>query len=159
MSDHERSAAVRLLETGALVGFRVVEEEVIPGPDEGEFCLRVRLQFQGEDAEEATDIVSWGAFGFLFALGALSFNDARPRGVSGQEYVEDDELTLADFIDCVTFANGQLRFHADYLRGRRLKTEIVVSPDGCVSLRTIGRGKTALRWLDRLAGKKSLAVV
>jgi hypothetical protein len=159
MSGNDRAAALRLLETGISVEFRVVDEQVLPTTDEAEFGLRVRLQFQGEEPDDAAEIVSWGAMGFLFALGALSFSDARPRGLSGQDFVDVDELTIGDFIECLSFTDGKLRFYADYIRGRRLKTDIVVSADGDVTLQTIGRGKAALRWLDRLVGKTSLAAV
>ena len=40
-----------------------------------------------------------------------------------------------------------------------MKTWIVVHPDGKVLLETVGRGKAALRWLDRLKGKKLMSVV
>jgi hypothetical protein len=50
-------------------------------------------------------------------------------------------------------------FCADYLRGRSLKTDIIVRPNGTVTLTTRGRGKTAWRWLDTLKGKKRIGSV
>jgi hypothetical protein len=56
-------------------------------------------------------------------------------------------------------ACGDLRFDADYIRGRRVKTRIVVRSNGIVTLETIGRGKAALRWLEQLRGKKLMQLV
>lgn len=47
----------------------------------------------------------------------------------------------------------------DDIRGRRIKTRIVVRSNGTVTLETIGRGKAALRWLDQLKGKKLIQLV
>lgn len=54
---------------------------------------------------------------------------------------------------------GELHFDVDYIRGRWLKTRIVVRSNGTVTLETIGRGKSALRWLDRIQGKKPMELV
>ncbi|HEY1892165.1 MAG TPA: hypothetical protein VGG63_17340 [Steroidobacteraceae bacterium] len=153
--------AFRLLETGVAVPFRVVKEEVLPAPDESEFGMRVSLQLEDpEDPEgDAQEIVEWGAFGFVFVRALLSFADARPRGFSESEYNETDDLRLADFIAGLTFRRGALYFHADYLRGRRVKTGITVTAHGLVTIETIGRGKGPLRWIDRLKGKDGLRVV
>jgi len=54
---------------------------------------------------------------------------------------------------------GELHFDADYIRGRRIKTRIAVCANGAVRLETIGRGKAALRWLERMRGKKLFQLV
>ena len=54
---------------------------------------------------------------------------------------------------------GELHFYADYIRGRRLKTDIVVRKDGTATLQTFGRGKAAVRWLEKLQGKKMMQFV
>lgn len=153
--------AFRLLETGVAVPFRVVKEEVLPSADASEFGMRVTLQLEDpEDPEEdAQDLVEWGAFAFLFVLALLSVADARPRGFSENEYSETDELRLADFLDGLTFRRGTLHFHADYVRGRCVKTGITVTAEGSVTIETVGRGKAPLRWLDRLKGERGLRVV
>jgi len=154
----DRSAGEALLRTGVLVPVRILEESVTPGADEGEFALRVALSFEDEDSpeEDRADVVEWGALGFLFVIGVLSFADARPRGFSEAEYVERDEFRVADFLAGLKFKNGELGLDADYVRGRRMKTYVVVRPDGTGTLETVGRGKAALRWLARLKGEKSL---
>jgi len=40
-----------------------------------------------------------------------------------------------------------------------MKTDVTIRPDGTVTLRTGGRGQSALRWLDRLQGKQRIAPV
>jgi hypothetical protein len=159
MRDNEHSAALHLLETGTLVGFRVLHEEVTPGPDEGDFSVRIDVQFHVEEDHDPAELAEWAAFGFVFTLGVLSFADARPRGYSEAEYNADAQFSVADFFRCLRYRRGELHFYADYVRGRRLKTDIVVRPDGVVTLSTFGRGKSALRWLDRLRGKNVLQPV
>jgi hypothetical protein len=162
MNTDDRTAGYRLLETGTTVPFRIIEQELTSGPDDAEFAARVELQFdsdeEGEDYEP-DDIVEWGAFGFLFTVGALSFADARPREASIVEYAEKDELTVSDFLEHLRFVRGELHVYMDYIRGRRIKTEMIVRPNGTARLQTFGRGNAAIRWLERIQGKKMLQVV
>ena len=157
MSD-DRSAAEALLRTGAVVPVRILEESVVPGPDDGEFGLRLALSFDDEDSpeEDRADVVEWAALGFLFVIGVLSFADARPRGFSGRDYLEDDEFRVSDFLATLKFRNGELHLDTDYIRGRRMKTRVAVHPEGTAKIETIGRGKAALRWIARLKGEKPL---
>jgi hypothetical protein len=166
MTDEARTIGHKLLETGTLVSFRIVEQEVLSGPDEAEFGLRLKLKFttaEGENDLDEDDVAEntaeWGALGFMFVLGVLSFADARPREASILEYEQDDEFKLADFIEGLRFVRGELRFHADYIRGRRIKTLVVVRSNGTVTAETTGRGMAALRWLERMQGKKLMQVV
>lgn len=166
MTSEARVIGYDLLKTGTLVSFRVVAEEVLNAPaDDAEFGLRVQLKFVAEDEDEgdeddvAENTAEWGSFGFMFVLGVLSFAEAKPRNVSVLEYEEKDEFRLADFMERVRFVRGELHFDADYIRGRRIKTRIVVRSDGTVTLETVGRGKAALRWLEQLKGKRLMQLV
>ena len=166
MTSEARMIGYDLLKTGTLVSFRVDKEEVLDAPTDGaEFGLRLHLKFIPDEEEEASeddvaeDTAEWGAFGFMFALGVLSFAEAKPRNLSELDYEENDEFKLADFIEGLRFVRGELHFDADYIRGRRIKTHIVVRSNGTVVLETIGRGKAALRWLDQLKGKKLMRLV
>lgn len=155
-ADH--GAGEALLRTGVIVPVRIVDEAVVSGADEGEFALHLTLSFDDEDSpeEDRAEVVEWGALGFLFAIGVLSFADARPRGLSEIEYVESDDFRVSDLVAGLKFQNGELHLDTDYLRGRRLKTRVAVRPDGTGTLETIGRGKAALRWIARLKGEKPL---
>ena len=166
MASEVQMIGYELIKTGSLVSFRTVEEEVLAAPDEAEFGMRLLLKFVAEDGEDdqdedevAEDTVEWGAFGFMFVLGVLSFAEARPRNVSSVDYHDKDEFTVADFIEGLRFVRGELHFDADYIRGRRIKTRIAVRANGTVRLETTGRGKAVLRWLERLQGKKPLQLV
>jgi hypothetical protein len=164
MTEDDISAGHRLIQIGAGVPFRVVGHEVLPALDDAEFGIRLELKLgpDGEDKDDAddpADLVEWAAFGLMFLLGLLAFEDARPREMSARDYREKDELTVSDFFEGLTFRRGELHFRADYVRGRRVKTDITVRPDGCVTVTTVGRGKAPLRWLDRLKGKKALHFV
>jgi hypothetical protein len=158
--DDLQSAEQRLFDTGTLVPFRILDTHTEVAPDRENLFVRVDLLVEDDEQDvEPAEIVEWGAFGFLFALAALSFHDARPRGMSELDFEAHDVLTAADFLDALSFSHNGLSIHIDYLRGRSLKTEATVRPDGTVRLTTWGRGKSALHWLDRLQGKKRIAVV
>ena len=160
MTENDRVLGHHLLETGVVVPFRLLEQEILPAPDPAEFGARLKLKFEPEDEDEdPEDIVEWGAFGFMFVLAVLSFADARPRESSVLDYRETDELTVSDFLGCLSFRRGALEFRADYIRGRRMKTDIAIGPDGSVTLTTIGRGKAPFHWLDRIQGKKPMRVI
>jgi len=67
-------------------------------------------------------------------------------------------------LDCgliagLKFVRGELHLDVDYLRGRCVKTTIRVRRDGTVTLETRGRGESALRWPERLKGKKPVELV
>ena len=115
---YDQAAAEALLRTGVLVPVRVVEESVTPGPDDGDFGLRLDISLDDNETleEDRADVVEWGAFGFLFVIGALSFQDARPRGASQVDYRDDDEFRVGDFLECLRYRNGEMQFDADYLR-------------------------------------------
>jgi hypothetical protein len=150
-----QSAEQKLFETGTLVLFRVLDTNTEVTPDQENIFVRVELMLEYDEVDvEPEEIVEWGAFGFLFAITALSFHDARPRGASELDFQMDDALTVAEFLDALSFGRDGLRVQTDYLRGRSMKTEVTIRPDGTVTLTTWGRGKSALHWLDRLQGKK-----
>ena len=137
---------------------------MLPALDESEFGIRLELKLgadgeDGDDADDPEDLVEWTAFGLMFVLGQLAFADARPRELSALEYRERDELSVADFFEGLTFRGSTLNFRADYIRGRKVKTDITVRSDGSVTVTTVGRGKSPLRWLDRLKGKKAMHIV
>jgi len=159
--NEDKTTGHRLLETGAVVGFQIVDTKVVPSTDRETFAVLVQLVLgEGdEEDEDPADVVEWGAFGFIFVLAVLSYADARPRGVSGIDYVEDDQFRVSDLVDGLSFEHGELHFSADYLRGRCMKTDIRITREGRITLETRGRGKAALRWLDRLQGKKLLRVI
>jgi hypothetical protein len=156
MVGDDRASGRHLLEQGTLIDFRIIEEGVIPSSDEGEFGMRIRLHL---GLEEDDNDVEWGGLGFMFVFAMLSFADARPRGMSEEEYQDKDELAVVDFLTGLTYVNGRLRYYGDYIRGRRMKTSITISPDGSALLETVGRGKAAVRWLDRLKGRKNMQVI
>ncbi len=160
MSQTTSQAEQQLLKTGSLVLFRVVDTQTERSPDKENVHVRAELVFQGDDEDtEPAEIVEWGAFGFLFILATLSFHDARPRGISEVDYHTKDDFTVEDFFECLAYGQQGLHLQADYIRGRSMKTDITIRPDGTVTLTTWGRGQSALRWLDRLQGKKMMDVV
>ena len=49
--------------------------------------------------------------------------------------------------------------YGDYIKGRRIKTDLRVAANGRFEIQTWERGQAATRWLDRLRGKRPLQVV
>ena len=160
MNDTSTSAAYRLLETGTLVLFRVLDTHTEISPDKDNVAVRVELVFADDDEDIGPEeVAEWAAFGFLFTLGTLSFHDARPRGMSEIDYHPNDAFTVADFFDGLSFKHGELHLQTDYVRGRSMKTSVTIRQDSSVVLTTWGRGQSALRWLDQLQGKQRIAPV
>jgi GNAT superfamily N-acetyltransferase len=160
MNHDDRNIGFELLKTGSAVDFRVVGKSTELAPDKENIHVRVDLAFEVEEEDEdPADVAEWAAFGFIFVLAVLSFADARPRGISEVDYSAKDDFTVADFLEGLSFGKRGLRFRADYIRGRSMKTDITVRSDGTVALTTWGRGEAALRWLDRLKGKKLMELV
>ena len=160
MSETRKPATQSLLEIGTLVLFRVIDTHTELSPDKENVFVRADLVFKGDDEDtDPSEIAEWAAFGFLFTLAALSFHDARPRGISERDFQSRDGFTVADFFECLTFGKSGLRLHTDYVRGRSMKTDVTIRPDGTVTLTTWGRGQSALRWLDQLQGKQRITVV
>jgi len=105
------------------------------------------------------DRVETCAFGLIFVLGAPSFHDGRPRGVSGEWFEDEDQFTVADMLRNLRFEHGGLHLDVDYLHGRCVKTTVEVSSDGKIILDTVNRGQAATRWVDRIRGKKPFQAV
>jgi len=113
---------------------------------------------QLEDGERTADH-EWGGLGFIYCLATLSFADARPAGESGIDFEVDDEFTVADLFDHLRSVRGEIQVSADYVRGRLVKTDITLRPDGTIRLATRLRGVAATRWVQTLQGQKRLTVV
>jgi len=118
MSD-ERRAGIALIEQGSLVTFDVVETSVDDAVGGEERLVRIELALgevedeADEDDPQRTEDHEWGALGFMFCLAVLSFADARPRGASDRDFVNGDELGVADFLEHLRYERGQLAFRAD----------------------------------------------
>ena len=111
------------------------------------------------DVDEDSNVLESCAWGLIFALGVLSFADARPRGVSDMHYVEKDDWRVGDMLRHLRFERGRLHFYADYVRGRMMKTTIEIDKDGTITLETVNRGEAATRWVSKLQGQKVIALV
>ena len=105
----DRLAGYKLLETGSLVTFDVLDTQVetSPGGDMVSVRIDIRLGEEEEDGGRSDDH-EWGALRFIFCLAVLSFHDARPRGVSGIAFAEKDELSVADFVEHLRYERSKL---------------------------------------------------
>jgi hypothetical protein len=152
LGDFDRAASFELLKTATLIDFEVVETEIGDLAPEGSMKALIRFA-EPEDVE-------WGGLAFMFAVAAISFNEARPAGHSDIAYAgDDDEFWVGDLVEHFRFEHGRLHLYVDYLRGRLVKTDIDVYADGKVVIQTVNRGRSLGRWLDLLKGRRHLAAV
>ena len=117
------------------------------------------VRIEGRLGDDENSHVEWAALGFIYALGVLSFAAARPRGVSGMAFEEHDQWTAADLLRHLRYERGRLVCETDYVRGRMMKTDVTVFPDGRFTLATTNRGEAASRWVTQIQGKKVLRPV
>ena len=84
MIDDNLDITFRLLETGTLAEFRVVDTQTELSPDGENIHVRAELAFEPVDEDdEPSDVVEWAAFGFGYALAALSFRRCKAAGALG----------------------------------------------------------------------------
>jgi hypothetical protein len=139
-----------LARSATVARFRILRAEGEEHPDRS--WQKVTCHLHRED-------VPWAAVPLIYALGALSFGDARPRGASGVDYDEKDEWCISDTFQRLRLEGGGLVFDADYVRGRMMKTTVSVRPDGKLVVETLNRHEMASRWLQALKGKKHIRLV
>jgi hypothetical protein len=66
----------KLIHDASLLDVEIIEVDVHPTVGEEDWVVRMHLQVDA-------DLLDSCAHGLIFALGVLSFHEARPRGVSG----------------------------------------------------------------------------
>jgi hypothetical protein len=136
--------------TVAAVRFRILRVEGEESPDRS--WQRITCHVHRDD-------VAWGSLALLYAIGALSFGDARPRGSSEIDYEENDEWRMSDMLCRLRFEKGSLVLDADYVRGRMMKTTVTIGPTGRLIVDTRNRHEMAARWLQTIKGKKHIRLV
>ena len=152
MADEHEPIEHDLIRAASVLDFEVVDTRVEPTPAGDDSHVRLTLQIPEDDVE-------CFAFALVYVLGLLSFHDGRPRGYSGRFFEDDDEWRADDMLRHLEFRRGCLHFYADYVRGRCVKTTVEVTRHGLVTLETVNRGEAALRWVDKLKGKRYLQAV
>jgi len=146
MSDTRR-LEYKLVHDALLLDVDLIETDARPTALAEDWAVRIQLRTD-------PDLIQSCAHGLLFAIGAISFNDARPD--SGEWFEPSDQFTAADLLEHLRFEQGKLRLHIDHLRGRSVKTTVEVASDGKVRLETVNRGQSAVAWVTRLQGKQLL---
>lgn len=148
----DRTTGYELLQDVVALDLKTVDTKIDSGVDTEIVHVKMTLQ----DDPEVLDSCAWG---LIFAIGVMSFADARPRGISDIDFVEDDEWQVGDMLRGLRFQNGRLHFYADYVRGRCMKTSIDIDKNGKVVVETVNRGEALTRWIAKLQGKKTLGVI
>ena len=75
------------------------------------------------------------------------------------DFEAHDQWTAADLLRHLRYERGRLVCETDYVRGRMMKTDVTVFPDGRFTLTTTNRGEAASRWVTQIQGKKVLRPV
>jgi hypothetical protein len=140
----------KLVSSSALARFRICASEGEEHPDRS--WHRATCHVHRDD-------VPWAAVPLIYTVSAQSFMDARPRGASEIDFFARDEWRFADLLSRLRLERGALVFDADYVRGRMMKTMIVVEPTGKLVVETRNRHEMALRWLNAIKGKKHLRLL
>ena len=149
-----------LLLQATLAEVVVADTQINPtSADDKHVRMEGRLRLDEDDDGEPANEAEHYAFGFIYALGVLSFTDTRPRGVSGMHFEETDDWAAGDMLRNLRFERGELHFYADYVRGRCMKTTVIVRTDGTFMLDAVNRGEAATRWIAKLQGKKLLSAL
>jgi len=161
MTDPEQPAIeYELLRQATLAEIVVADTQINPtSADDKHVRIEGRLGLDEDDDGEPANEAEHYAFGFIYALGVLSFADARPRGASGMHFEETDDWAAGDMLRHLRFERGELHFYADYVRGRCMKTTVIVRADGTFMLDAVNRGEAATRWIAKLQGKKLLRAI
>jgi hypothetical protein len=156
MASDDEPIELDLLRSGTCVDLHTQEPTITPVPHADDVCIgdRVHVRVDGRIGSEEDDDVEFSALGLIYTFGVLSFANATPRGHSKFEYRHEDEWTATDMLRHLRFVRGELHFYADYVRGRMMKTTVVVRKDGTFMLETVNRGETALAWLAKLRGEQ-----
>ena len=80
---NERLAGYKLIQSGSLVNFDIIETKVDESVGGDEAIVRIDLHLgEEEEGDYRSEDHEWGGFGFIFCMAVLSFLDARPRGMS-----------------------------------------------------------------------------
>ncbi len=149
-SESDRTVAQELLKT--IIGVRIEiltdEYQEEPGSSQGtDSSHRITFRLMDEVPDSA-------AFGVLFALSLMSFTYALPTGYASRTFVPDEEFKLAYFLEGLHHKNRTIAYIGDFVAGRAVKTVIIYTLGGAVSLNTINRGRGAALWLRQLQGRK-----
>ena len=140
-SDSDRRMSVNLLrqlEGGLVIDF----VEAIPHEVAGHESIEIKLKISEDDVETS-------AFGLIFTIASLSFQDSLPAGYSKKLFQFHDEYRVEDFLPQLKYHMGRLWWSSDYVRGRRMKTTVVIDREGNVGMTVLDRGhELPMRWVE-----------
>lgn len=131
----------------------VNERQVTLSVDGQELALSLTI---GCEDPEAIELL---AFPLLYTFANLSFCEARPMGTSEMVFSVEDSLSLPEFLQTLGYEQGCLTWYGDYIKGRRVKTELRILPIGELKVQTFGRGLGPDFWVRLIQGEKPLQVV
>lgn len=110
------------------------------------------------DEDDDSNVIESCAFGLIYALGVLSFADARPRGRLGHALPREGRVAGWRHAPSPPVRARPAPLLRRYVRGRCLKTTIEIDWDGKITLETVNRGEAATRWVAKLQGKKVIGL-
>ena len=114
MSDDQVPIEYELLHTATLADITIMSTDIQPTTDEDSW---VRIEAKVGNEEEDENDVEWSAFGLIYALGVLSFSDARPRGMSGIEFEKKECAPFTQINTLSGWRKGPTGFNVYNLQG------------------------------------------
>jgi hypothetical protein len=152
MMNAEKASTLRLLKEGIGNTVYVLESK------SGDSVHEIRAHLP--------DFSETNAIPILFLVTSLAFLEATPEvyadGVPEHkeaEFNEVDGWTPADFLSHLRFEGKKLKISLMEVRGRAVFTDINLTHSGDLTIRTRGRGQSALRWLSYVQGRTHLREV
>ena len=105
--------------------------------------------FSSELVARLEGLTERASIGLLFLWSSLAFLEARPlsaEGILPSDYSADDAWGSLDFLDHFRWDGRRLGVELRTLRGRQVDTSLRLDRMGVFSVRTQGRGDSALWW-------------
>ena len=109
--------------------------------------------FESELVARLTGTPEESFIGLLFLWGSLAFLEARPltrEGLVPTDYSQDDGWSSLDFLGHLRWRADRLGLELSVLRGRQVSTQLFLDRNGLFSVKTEGRGDSALWWFHTL---------
>ena len=149
MSEIAEPIELELLRTALAVEIQILSTKEVPTKEDKHVTIKGRFGGEGDCDLEFPD---YAAIPLIYFISSLSFSDALPAGYSLNEYKDGDYWAATDMFRLIRYDRGKLLFSSDYEKGRRMKTDITIFPDGTFEIACFDRGDNPLKWIGKLQG-------
>lgn len=145
-----------------IIDNKFTEMKMVDDETAGSQQLLVKLVPSSDADEFEKDLPDFSheIISIMYALSALSFEGAKPRGYSENDYDETKFWNIGEFLSEIKFRHGDLHVHFDYVHGRAMKTTLDAnSKDWTIKISTFDRGRSPEHWIRALQGQSKPKLV